>query len=73
MNRASARARMFRKEGNYAAFEVFWGGGGGAVCDAVDELCGDADPFHLVLWPRKGESEKVSEFMKWLQQTHTQR
>ena len=73
MNRASGRSRIFHKQADYAAFEL-------VLAQAVERfgirlLSYVVMPshWHLVIWPRKGEGEKVSMFMKWLQQTHTQR
>jgi putative transposase len=73
MNRASARAKIFHTPADYTAFET-------TLEQAV--LRFDLrlltyivmpNHFHLLLWPRKTEGEKISHFMKWLQQTHTQR
>jgi putative transposase len=73
MNRASARAQIFLKPHDYAAFET------------VLELAVQRfnlrllayilmpNHFHLVLWPRPSQTKTISRFMQWLQQTHTQR
>ena len=73
MNRASARARVFHKDEDYAAFEK-------VLAEAVERfgmrVCSYIlmpNHFHLVLWPGRGRGEAVSRFMQWLQQTHTQR
>jgi len=73
MNRASARARIFHKEADYAAFETVLEQAVGRFDLHLLTYIVMPNHFHLVLWPRKGEGEKISHFMKWLQQTHTQR
>src|SRR5947207_3056943 len=73
MNRASARARCFHSDADYAAFE--------RVLDQAVERFDMRllsyvlmpNHFHLVLWPRKSQEKTLSRFMQWLQQTHTQR
>jgi putative transposase len=71
LNRAVGRATLFDKSADYAAFEK-------VLRQAQDwqpmrVLCYCAMPnhWHLVLWPA-GDGE-LSEFMRWLTVTHTQR
>lgn len=73
MNRATARGTIFLKSEDYAAFER-------TLVEAQERyglriLAYILMPnhFHLVVWPRRGQGEMVSEFMRWLQLTHTQR
>lgn len=73
MNRASARARIFHKDADYALFETVLAQAVGRFDLRLLTYIVMPNHFHLVLWPRKGEGEKISGFMKWLQQTHTQR
>jgi putative transposase len=71
LNRAVGRATLFDKSGDYAAFEK-------VLCQAKDWLptrllayCAMPNHWHLVLWP-PGDGE-LSEFLRWLTVTHTQR
>jgi putative transposase len=71
LNRAVGRATLFDKSGDYAAFEK-------VLCQAKDWLptrllayCAMPNHWHLVLWPQ-GDGE-LSEFLRWLTVTHTQR
>ena len=73
MNRASARAQIFHKAADYAAFETVLEQAVLRFNLRLLTYIVMPNHFHLVLWPRKSEGEKVSNFMKWLQQTHTQR
>jgi putative transposase len=71
LNRAVVRERIFQKEADYLAFE--------RVMDEVDQrlpmrvlgYCLMPNHWHLVLWP-EGDGE-LSEFMRLLTVTHTQR
>lgn len=71
LNRAVGRGRLFRKDGDYAAF-----------LRVVDEVhrrlpvrvlayCAMPNHWHFVLWPRA--DGELSEFMRLLTVTHTQR
>ncbi len=71
LNRAVARARIFAKARDYEAFEE-------VLVEAKDRLpmrvlawCVMPNHWHLVLWPRRDGD--LSEFMRWLTVTHTQR
>ena len=71
LNRAVAHARIFAKARDFEAFEE-------ALIEAKQRLpmrilawCVMPNHWHLVLWPR-GDGE-LSEFMRWLTVTHTQR
>ena len=71
LNRAAGRARIFRKTRDYEAMlEV--------IAQAKERLpmrvlgwCLMPNHWHFVLWPR-GDGD-LSEFMRWLTVTHTQR
>ena len=73
MNRASARAKVFLKDADYAAFEAVLGQAVARFGMRVLSYVVMPNHFHLVLWPAKGQGATVSRFMQWLQQTHTQR
>ncbi|MGE5195132.1 MAG: transposase [Deltaproteobacteria bacterium] len=71
LNRANARMRIFRDDGDYEAFEK-------VLFEAVERTgtrllayCVMPNHWHLVVWPeRDGE---LSQFVGWLTLTHTQR
>ncbi len=73
LNRANARLPLFSKNADYAAFE--------RVLEAALErlplrilgYCLMPNHWHLVVWPKVGAGREVSEFMRWLTVTHTQR
>lgn len=71
LNRAVARATVFYKGGDYAAFER-------VLRQAKDKMpmrllayCLMPNHFHLVLWPH--HDGELSEFLHWLTLTHTMR
>jgi putative transposase len=71
LNRAVGRATLFHKSGDYAAFEK-------ALSQAKEwqpirllAYCLMPNHWHLVLWPRRDGD--LSEFLRWLTVTHTQR
>lgn len=73
LNRANARFRMFRKDGDFEAFER-------VLAEAVDRSAGAVELFaycimgnhwHLVL--RTREDRAMGAFMKWLTTTHAGR
>ena len=72
LNRGVGRLDIFEDEGDYAAFER-------VLAEAQSRYSGVrllgyclmSNHWHLVLWP-KGDGE-LSEFMRWLTVTHTQR
>jgi putative transposase len=73
LNRANGRAALFRKEADYAAFER-------VLFEAYERLplrilayCLMPNHWHLVVWPKRGAGDDVSEFFRWLTVTHTQR
>jgi putative transposase len=70
-NRANGNLQIFDDETDYATFEK-------ALTQAVERTgmrllawCFMPNHWHLVLWPRK--EGDLSEFMRWLSLTHTQR
>ena len=71
LNRANGRLRIFKKEGDFLAFESI-------LAEGIDRfnmrLCGYcimSNHFHLVLWPRADGD--LTAFMHWITVTHTQR
>ncbi len=71
LNRAAGRATLFEKDADYEAFEH--------VLEQAHNRCGVRmlcycvmpNHWHLVLWPRR--DDELSEYMRWLTVTHTQR
>lgn len=71
INRANGRLRIFKKRGDFEAFERVLAEG---LERAGMRLCGYCimgTHWHLLLWPRNDGD--VSEFMRWVTVTHTQR
>jgi putative transposase len=71
LNRANAGLTIFQTEEDYAAFER-------VLAQAVARLemrllayCVMPNHFHLLVWPR--DDGDLSQFMRWLTVTHTQR
>ena len=71
MNRANGRLRIFRRDADYEAFEAI-------IAEAIEHLemrltgyCIMSNHWHLLLWPN--EDNQLSNFIKWLTVTHTQR
>lgn len=70
-NRANGKLRIFRKAGDFVAFENILADG---LLRFDMRLCGYCimgNHWHLLLWP-KNDGE-LSEFMHWLGVTHTNR
>ncbi len=71
LNRAVARARIFGKNRDFEAFEEVLAEAKQRLPMRVLGWCVLSNHWHLVLWPR-GDGD-LSEFMRWLTVTHTQR
>ncbi len=71
LNRANARATIFRKDGDYEAFERVLAEALGRV--PLEVLCYCLMPNHWHLVVRPAEDGGLSQFMRWLTVTHTQR
>jgi putative transposase len=71
LNRAVGRARIFRKARDYEAFEEVLVAARQRVPVRMLGWCLMPNHWHLVLWPQ-GDGD-LSEFMRWLTVTHTQR
>ncbi len=71
LNRANGRLRIFKKPRDFEAYEEILAAG----LDRFDmRMCGYCimpNHWHLVLWP-KADGD-LSEFMRWVTQTHSQR
>lgn len=71
LNRAVARLPLFQKDGDYEAFER-------VLTEALLEhpirllaWCVMPNHWHFVLWPRR--DGELTDFLRWLTHTHTQR
>jgi putative transposase len=65
------RATLFRKEGDYAAFEKVLQEGLEWQPMRVLAYCVMPNHWHMVLWPRR--DGELSEYLRWVTVTHTQR
>lgn len=71
LNRANGRLRIFRKAGDFLAFEQILAEGLDRVEMRLCGYCVMGNHWHLLLWPR-GDGD-LSDFMRWVTLTHTQR
>jgi putative transposase len=71
MNRANGRLRIFRKTGDFLAFERILGEGIDRVGMRLCGYCLMSNHWHLLLWPQ-GDGD-LSDFMRRVTLTHTQR
>ncbi len=73
LNRSNARAEIFSTEDEYATFERVLEEAFRREPLRILGYCVMPDHWHLVVWPRNGKDRQVSEFLRWLTVTHTQR
>ena len=71
LNRASGRRALFKRDEDYALFEKVLAEAHQRVAMRTVGYCVMPNHWHLLLWPR-GDGD-LSEFMRWLTVTHTQR
>ena len=71
LNRGNARLALFGTDGDYAAFERVLAQAVARYDMRLLAYCAMPNHFHLLLWPR-GDGD-LSQFMRWLTVTHTQR
>ncbi len=71
LNRANGRLRIFRKAADFAAFEAILGQGQERTGMRICGYCLMGNHWHLLLWPR--HDGELSEYMRWVTVTHTQR
>ena len=71
LNRANGRLRIFRKDGGFLAFEQILAEGAERFSMRICGYCIMGNHWHLLLWPR--EDGDLSQFMRWVSLTHTQR
>jgi putative transposase len=71
INRGNGRRRLLGKTADYAAFEKVLVEALARTPTRLLGWCLMPNHWHLVLWPRK--DGELSEFVRWLTHTHTQR
>jgi putative transposase len=71
INRAARRAALFRKDGDYSAFEAILGEAPEFQPMRLLAYCLMPNHWHLVLWPR--HDGELSTYLRWITVTHTQR
>ena len=71
LNRAVGRARIFGKQRDFEAFEEVIQQAKQRLPMRILAWCVMSNHWHFVLWPR--DDGDLSEFMRWLTVTHTQR
>ena len=71
LNRANGRLRIFRKDGDFLAFEQILAEGMERYSMRLCGYCIMGNHWHLLLWPI--DDGDLSEFMRWITLTHTQR
>ena len=71
LNRANGRLRIFRKAGDFLAFEQIQGEGIERIGMRLCGYCLMSNHWHLLLWPH--EDGDLSSFLRWVTLTHTQR
>lgn len=71
LNRANGRLHIFKKSGDFSAFEQILSEGLERFQMRLLGYCLMSNHWHLVLWPR--EDGDLSAFMQWVTMTHSQR
>ncbi len=71
LNRANGRLRIFRKDADFLAFEQILAEGIERYSMRLCGYCIMGNHWHLLLWP-VGDND-LSQFMRWITLTHTQR
>ncbi len=71
INRANGKLRIFRKPGDFVAFESILAEGLKRFDMRLCGYCIMGNHWHLLLWPRRDGD--LSQFMRWVTVTHTNR
>ena len=71
LNRRVSRLPLFEKPGDYHAFETILGEAFERTKIRIAAYCLMPNHWHLLLWPR--DDGELSEVMRWITVTHTQR
>ncbi len=73
LNRANAKSRIFQSPEDYRAFERVWREANSIYPMRLLAYCVMPNHWHFVVWPPRGEDQRVSNFMHWMTMTHTLR
>jgi putative transposase len=73
LNRGNARRELFLKPADYEAFERVLQEAQQREPLRLLAYCLMPNHWHLVVWPERGRDRQVSDFLRWLTVTHTQR
>ena len=73
LNRANGHARLFLDAEDYDAFERVMQEAFARQPLRILGYCLMPNHWHMVVWPEDGQDRQVSEFLRWLTVTHTQR
>src|SRR5947199_7176413 len=73
LNRANGRLPLFRKKADFAAFEQILAEAQQRLPLRILSYVLMANHWHFVVWPRRGQGPRVSEFFRWVAITHAQR
>src|SRR6516165_11203102 len=71
LNRGVGRATIFRKDGDFAAFEKVLAEAAAEVPVRLLAYCLMPNHWHLVLWPK--QDGELSRYLHWVTLTHSQR
>ena len=71
LNRANGRLRIFKKRADFVAFEQILAEGLERMEMRLCGYCIMGNHWHMLLWPVNDDD--VSEFLRWVTLTHTQR
>jgi putative transposase len=71
LNRANGRLRLFKKDGDFLAFERVLLLAHQRTPIRILDWCIMSNHWHFVLWPRR--DGELTQFMRWLTLTHAQR
>jgi len=71
LNRANGRLRIFKKRADFQSFECILAEGLNRIPMRLCGYCIMGNHWHMLLWPVNDGD--VSEFMRWVTLTHTQR
>src|SRR6266496_5229747 len=73
LNRANGRLRLFKKDGDFAAFEEVLAEAHERVPLRILAYAVLGNHWHFVVWPKRGHDDEVTAFFRWLTLTHSQR
>jgi putative transposase len=73
LNRSNGRQPIFRKDEDYEAFERVLEQAHARESLRILAYCLMPNHWHMLVWPKAGRDRQVSEFLRWLTVTHTQR